>query len=349
MEKETFAHEEGNHVPVSMEGHQMTAIAPAGGARRQPVPLGDLVEDEQYLLDLIQKVMREGVHYGAVPGVPKKFPWKPAFETLLTAYKLVPRHRIQKTDLDGGHREYEVLTDLFDAETGGLVCGGVGMASSMEPRYRYTAGPAKFTGKPVPKEYWNIRKTDPKGAVKIIGGPGHVVLKNPETEVWEIAERGEKVDVPDPADKFNTVLKQAKKRSLADAVLTATRSSGYFAPDLIDEPDTRGAYGVDDENFPASDDIGPQRGNGSAEKRKQPPQRRSASAKQDNQPRQQSTQKDSAETLRESISNYLGNEMESWLKFISGGKWTSFEDAVNDGPDAIEKVRNEFEDLVGGA
>ncbi|MCK5580885.1 MAG: hypothetical protein KAJ18_06390, partial [Candidatus Omnitrophica bacterium] len=97
--------------------------------------------------------------------------------------------------------------------------------STMEGKYRFRTGDVSFTGKPVPKEYWNDRD------VKLIGGKGHSVKKN-EDGKWEIVTAGEKVEHDNPADYYNTVLKMGKKRAMVDAVLTVTAASDIFTQDI---------------------------------------------------------------------------------------------------------------------
>ena len=48
-----------------------------------------------------------------------------------------------------------------------------------------------FTGIPVPKKYWSLRKTDKKAAQELLGGDDYGYAKNPKTEQWEITKSGE--------------------------------------------------------------------------------------------------------------------------------------------------------------
>jgi len=48
-----------------------------------------------------------------------------------------------------------------------------------------------FTGIPVPKKYWSLRKTDRKAAQELLGGDDYGYAKNPKTEQWEITKSGE--------------------------------------------------------------------------------------------------------------------------------------------------------------
>jgi hypothetical protein len=130
-----------------------------------------------------------------------------------------------------GHREYRVKCTLTHIPTGAVMGEGVGSASTLETKWRFRSGPTEATDKPVPQEYWNIRKTDPAKAQQLLGGKGFVTKKD-DSGKWMIAVRGERVEFDNPADNYNTCLKMAKKRALVDATLTATAASDIFTQDL---------------------------------------------------------------------------------------------------------------------
>lgn len=131
-------------------------------------------------------VMRKGTHYGVIPGTKKPSLYKPGAEMLCTLFRLVPTYAVDKTDYDGGHREYSVTCTLTKMDTGQVWAQGIGLCSTMESKYRYR---------------WRNRQ---------------------------------RVENPDIADTWNTVLKMAKKRALVDATLTATGCSDMFTQDVED-------------------------------------------------------------------------------------------------------------------
>lgn len=191
-------------------------------------------ETIQKQVNIIQKVMhqvmREGDHFGTIPGCgPKPTLLKPGAEKLCVTFRLAPSYDIKKTELKDGHREYEVLCTLTHMSSGIIVGQGVGSCSTMEGKYRFRTGEVKPTGKPVPKAYWENRD------IKLIGGPGHAVKKIDGK--WEIVEQGERVEHDNPADYYNTALKMAKKRAHVDAALTATAASDIFTQDIEDMPE----------------------------------------------------------------------------------------------------------------
>ena len=137
--------------------------------------------------------------------------------------------------LDNGHRDIRVYCHVFNM--GGIeLATGVGSCSTMESKFRYRGGEKIPTGQPVPKEYWNLKKEAKfSEALEKIGGPGFGVAKI--NGQWEVCEMGEKMENPDIADTYNTVLKMAKKRAYVDGILSATAASDIFTQDIEDMPE----------------------------------------------------------------------------------------------------------------
>lgn len=209
--------------------------APVAIATTMALTTADLVAQVHLIQDVMRAVMKDGEHYGKIPGCGEKPTLlKPGAEKLAMTFRLAPRYEITAADLPNGHREYTVRATLTTIGNESFVGEGVGSCSTMEAKYRFRTGPVEFTGQPVPKEYWDIRKENPGKALEMIGGKGHSTKKNPDTGAWEIAIQGDKVEHDNPADHYNTALKMAKKRALVDAVLTATAASDIFTQDIED-------------------------------------------------------------------------------------------------------------------
>ena len=187
--------------------------------------------------DVMTSVMRDGEHYGVIPGCgTKPSLLKPGAEKLSLTFRLAPRYEIIKNDLGSGHREYEITCNLYHIPTGQFVGSGVGACSTMEGKFRFRGGEKEGTGRPVPKEYWNYKKAgDNAKAQALIGGKGFMPGKIDGS--WEICSIGEKIEHDNPADYYNTVLKMAKKRAHVDAILTATGASDIFTQDVEDMPE----------------------------------------------------------------------------------------------------------------
>lgn len=85
-----------------------------------------------------KSVMKDGVHYGIIPGTGKKPSLlKPGAEMLCTQFRLVPSYEVERTDLPGGHREYGVTCTLTKLDTGQIWAQGIGLCTTMESKYRY--------------------------------------------------------------------------------------------------------------------------------------------------------------------------------------------------------------------
>jgi len=178
---------------------EQTAVAriETGGA----MSLKQVTDRVNLVHQVLEKVMMKGTHYGTVPGCGEKMVLlKPGADVLAMTFRLVPQFKIDRTDMSDGHREFDVTCSMFSA-TGELLGQGVGSASTMEVKYRY-----RWEG-----GTWDER------AKKKVGG--------------------KRVENPDIADVYNTVLKIAKKRAHIDATLTVTGAADLFTQDLIDDED----------------------------------------------------------------------------------------------------------------
>jgi hypothetical protein len=196
-----------------------------------------ILEQKALVQNAMKSAMIDGQHYGKVPGCgDKPTLLQPGAEMLLLLFRMNPDYAIERRDMERDHIEYNVVCRLTNA-SGQFIGAGVGSACTMESKWRFRTGPKKLTDKPVPSEYWNVRKTDPAKATELLGGKGFSTQKN-EAGAWMIAEGGgEKVENDNPADVYNTCLKIAKKRALVDAVRTRTAASDIFAQDLEDLKD----------------------------------------------------------------------------------------------------------------
>lgn len=197
-----------------------------------PMTPGEVIAQVDCIQGVMKAVMRENEHYGKIPGCgDKPALLKAGAEKLNLAFRMEPSFDITTIDYDRGHREYRITCNMNSVLTGRRLGSGVGSACTLETKWRYRLGPVEFTGREVPKEYWNLRKTDPQKALEMIGGKGFSTRKN-DAGTWEIVKQGERVEHDNPADVWNTVLKMAKKRALVDAVLTVTAASDIFTQDI---------------------------------------------------------------------------------------------------------------------
>ena len=119
-------------------GSTAVQVAPQGGAVMTIKGIADRVN---LVHQVLAKVMRDGTHYGKVPGCgDKRVLLKPGADVLAMTFRLVPQFLVTRADLPDGHREYDVTCSMYGPD-GGLLGQGVGSASTMEKKYRYRKGP----------------------------------------------------------------------------------------------------------------------------------------------------------------------------------------------------------------
>jgi hypothetical protein len=219
------------------------AVVKQGGGALMQGNVTEVIAHVRLIEQVKEMVMKDGTHYGKVPGCgDKPTLLKPGAEKLLFVFGLRQETAVAIKELPAGHREYTVTTTVLSRD-GVQLAQGVGICSTMESKYRYRGAKAddKVTDVAVPPAYWNRRKAQasPQELQQIlaqaVGRAGRFGTKKVD-ETWMVTERGEetggKVENPDIADVYNTVLKMAKKRSMVDGALTATASSDFFAQDL---------------------------------------------------------------------------------------------------------------------
>jgi hypothetical protein len=206
---------------------------------REPAPLKltpkVIKEQVDMVQELYETVMKKDKHYGIIPGCgDKPTLLKPGAEMLVLMFQLSPEIKeLEKTDLPGGHREYEMTIALKHKHTGEFWGDGTGMCTTMESKYRYRKGNRKcpkcgsetiIKGKAEYGGGWLCWKKK--------GGCGEKFEAN-NTSITSQIEG--KIENEDLADTYNTVKKMCKKRTLVDAVLSVTAVSNIFTQDIEDE------------------------------------------------------------------------------------------------------------------
>ena len=202
--------------------------------------LTDVVTQVNLVHSVMRQVMKDGMHYMVIPGCGSKPALlKPGAEKLSLTFKLRPiigKSDVEVEKLDGNHINVTVYCHILN-NNGHELATGIGSASSLESKHRYRGGEKIGTGKPLPTQYWNLKKAGRLSeATALIGGseyqPGKV------DGGWQICKAGAKAENPDIADVWNTVLKMAKKRAYVDGILSATAASDIFTQDIEDMDDT---------------------------------------------------------------------------------------------------------------
>jgi hypothetical protein len=167
----------------------------------------DLKTQVNVIQDVMKSVMKEGEHFGSIPGCgSKKTLLKSGAEKILMAFRLGAEPSVQ-TDERADSVSYRVTVRIFNISDGNTVGYGIGECSSLEEKYAWRATYVDAEWQHTPPELKRMKYTQ-KGETRQI-----------RTNFKDVS---------------NTVLKMAKKRALIDAVLTATAASDIFTQDLED-------------------------------------------------------------------------------------------------------------------
>ncbi len=210
--------------------NELTTTQNANRMSDYAMTIADVQNQVQLIQQVLKSVMKDGEHYGTVPGCGnKKVLLKSGAEKLAVTFRLAPEYIINKTELGAGHREYEIICKMVHIPTGQVIGQGVGSCSTMESKYRWR------TGEKVCPEC--EAKTIIKGKKEYGGGWVCLASKGGCGKKFKdgdkaIESQTSKAENPDIADVYNTVLKMGKKRAQVDATLTCTGASDIFEQDL---------------------------------------------------------------------------------------------------------------------
>lgn len=176
----------------------------------------DVRKQVNLIQSVMKEVMKDGTHYGKVPGCgDKPTLLKPGAEKIAMTFRLSPEFEelSGSTESDAGVF-YKINCKLVHIPTGQVVGNGRGTCSSKEKKYKTRS---VYANKATDEEK-AIGKTDTK-----------------------IGRDGKKYDVlvipQDPWDVQNTVYKMACKRAMVAAILNATAASDIFTQDIEDLPE----------------------------------------------------------------------------------------------------------------
>lgn len=160
--------------------------------------------------EVMQSVMKEGVHYGHIPGCgDKPSLLKPGAEKILATFRLSAEPIVD--DLSSGDEVRYRIKSIIVSPSGRAAGFGIGECSSNEDKYKWK--------KAVNDAEWEETQVDRRREKWFKGKEG-----KPDYKVKQIRTN--------IADVANTVLKMAKKRSLVDGCLTTTACSDIFEQDI---------------------------------------------------------------------------------------------------------------------
>lgn len=176
----------------------------------KPLTAAEVRAQVNLIQEVMKAVMKEGTHFGKVPGCgDKNTLLKPGAEKIMATFKLAADptpEDLSTPDCVKYRMKVRILT--FGGQ---FVGAGVGECSTDEEKYKWRKAVCKQEFDATPENQRRVK--------------------------WD--KYGKSFDQvrTQPADLANTVLKMAKKRALVDAVLTATAASDIFTQDIEDLPE----------------------------------------------------------------------------------------------------------------
>lgn len=206
---------------------------------RGMLPVAEVTSRVRRIQEVMASLMKDGVHYGTIPGTPKPTLYQPGAELLCLTFRIAATPRVEDLCSDETVR-YRVVMQATSQVSGELLGEGVGECSSDEEKYRWR--------RPVCDEEWAETPESHRREKWMRGKQGHFKAKQVRTS---------------PADVANTILKMAAKRALIAMTRTVLACSDIFAQDLEDLPEGVREAVVEDETPAGKPAI-------------QPPQRKSA-------------------------------------------------------------------------
>ena len=184
---------------------------PGGGlvqsGRMRPIEVIDHVRAVQ---EVMRSVMKDGVHYGTVPGTDKPTLLKPGAEALCVAFRIADTYSVEDLSTADAIR-YRVTCTGGHQMTGVVLGSGMGEGSTGEEKYKWRRAVCAHEYEATPEDRRRVK----------YGRKGRETYTVDQVRT-------------DPADLANTVLKMACKRAKMAMVLNVTGASDIFGQDLED-------------------------------------------------------------------------------------------------------------------
>ena len=202
---------------------QLGAMSLASAA----LTIQEIVAQKQLIAQAMKELMKDGEHYGLIPGAKKPSLWKPGADLICSLFQLDADYIAEEVIHEPGYIYYRFKCVLKHIPSDRRVGAGIGSCNSREESFQ-RAAPKKCPN--CNKETIFKSKNDGEGwfcwAKK--GGCGA------KFKAGDPAIEQQDSGIPDPSDLDNAILKRATKRARIDAVLTATGASDFFTQDAED-------------------------------------------------------------------------------------------------------------------
>ncbi len=179
-----------------------------------PLTKQQVIAQKRLIQEVMHSVMKDGVHYGIIPGCKVKSLYKPGSEAILSTFRIAVDPTVEDLSTPDCFRYRVTLRGVLPS--GEIVGAGVGECSTDEEKYHWRSAVNDKEFDATPEDRKRIKYSRPSNYNKT--GETKQVRTN-------------------PADLANTALKMAKKRAQIDLTLTATGASDCFTQDLEDLPE----------------------------------------------------------------------------------------------------------------
>jgi len=228
------------------KGLQTTAQSAELVVRENPfeIDVQRVVAMRKSMLKIVDQVMTEGIHYGAMPGVkvkegelPRKVLFQPGADVLIQTFRLCPKYEIITRREEADFIALEICCRLVNISTGETWSEGYGSVNSREERYL-----SQCSAKVCPtcgKDAIIKGKKDYGGGWLCWDKKGGCGAKFGEDDRAILDQSG----AINPAKVWglhNTLLKVGCKRAKVAATLTATAATEMFTQDMVDDPEELG-------------------------------------------------------------------------------------------------------------
>jgi hypothetical protein len=173
----------------------------------------DMRQHVNLIQEVMKAVMKDGVHYGIIPGCQKPSLYKPGAEKIASTFRIAVTSDVEDLS-NSDEKRYRVTCTAYGID-GNRLGSSVGECSSNEEKYRWR--------KPVCEQEFEEADIDRKREkwIKTKDGNG-MKIKQLRTE---------------PSDLANTILQMADKRAYVAIVRKVTAASDVFTQDIEDLPE----------------------------------------------------------------------------------------------------------------
>lgn len=204
--------------------------------------VGGMQLQVERIAQIHRKVMKDGIHYGVIPGTKKPTLLQPGADLLIfmhgatATYPIAEQRRTYEAQLPGiaPFLQWDVTCEIKDAA--GFVIGvGIGSCNSWETKYRYRYAQRICLSCGKEGTVYDARKWD-KGWVCGSKKGGCGTSFRPDQPEYANASSA-KVENLDVIGLDNTIKKIAAKRGKVAAALALSLASAMFTQDVEDDPD----------------------------------------------------------------------------------------------------------------